>query len=91
MIGVSGWAERPSVFINDGYGTFIKKFLEINIQIFLVIVSIGKVLIFIPAMEVFYPFYGSNSLDMLYWTEGYVWRIPEFLGMILFFCQETLF
>ena len=81
MIGVSGWAERPSIFINDGYGTFIKKFLGDAYPDLLSDSEYWENSDFYTGYgSLLYPFYGSNSLDMLYWTEGYVWRIPEFLG-----------
>ncbi|MED5561436.1 MAG: hypothetical protein VYA24_06280, partial [Pseudomonadota bacterium] len=81
MIGVSGWAERPSIFSNDGYGTFIKKFLGDAYPDLLNDSEYWENSDFYTGYgSLLYPFYGSNSLDMLYWTEGYVWRIPEFLG-----------
>ena len=81
MVGVSGWAERPSVFINDGYGTFIKKFLGDVYPDLLNDSEYWESSDFYTGYgSLLYPFYGSNSLDMLYWTDGYVWRIPEFLG-----------
>ena len=81
MIGVSGGTERPSVFLNDTEGTLVKQFLG---DIF---PNLSNDSSYWESADwyaghgsLLYPFYSESKIDILYWTKGYVWNIPSYLG-----------
>ena len=81
MVGVSGGKERPSIFLNNTKGTLEKQFLG---DIF---PDLSNDSSYWESSDwwtgygvLLYPFYSENKLDLLYWTSGYVWNIPSFLG-----------
>ncbi len=81
MVGVSGGTERPSIFLNNTKGTLEKQFLG---DIF---PDLSNDSSYWESSDwwtgygvLLYPFYSEKKLDLLYWTSGYVWNIPTFLG-----------
>ena len=81
MVGVSGGTERPSIFLNNTKGTLEKQFLG---DIFPDLSNDSSYWESSDGLNgygvLLYPFYSEKKLDLLYWTSGYVWNIPSFLG-----------
>ena len=81
MVGVSGGTERPSIYLNNTKGTLEKQFLG---DIF---PDLSNDSSYWESSDwwagygvLLYPFYSETKLDLLYWTAGYVWNVPSFLG-----------
>ena len=81
IIASSGGRSLPSVYINDGQGVFEKLFLgDVFPDLF------DEQYWQVDSHNVHgwgasvYPFYESNSLDLLFWTKGFVNNIPTYAG-----------
>ena len=81
IIASSGGRSLPSVYINDGQGVFDKLFLgDVFPDLF------DEQYWQVDSHNVHgwgasvYPFYESNSLDLLFWTKGFVNNIPTYAG-----------
>ena len=81
IIASSGGRSLPSVYINDGQGVFDKLFLgDVFPDLF------DEQYWQVDSHNVHgwgasvYPFYESNSLDLLFWTKGFVNNVPTYAG-----------
>ena len=83
MLSVSGGSERPSVFLNDGSGTLNRLFLG---DVFPDLSLLGNRYFQSKNPEfqgwgaALYPFYGTNSVDLMYWLDGFSYGIPDYAG-----------
>ena len=81
ITAVSG-AELPSIFINDGQGTLEKVFLGDLFPDLFGDASFWQVDNWNTHGwgALFYPFYAADKLDLLYWSKGFTFNIPPWIG-----------
>jgi hypothetical protein len=81
VTAVSG-AELPSIFINDGQGTLEKVFLGDLFPDLFGDASFWQVNNWNTHGwgALLYPFYGPDKLDLLYWSKGFTFNIPPWIG-----------
>ncbi|MEC7938961.1 MAG: hypothetical protein VX161_06780, partial [Pseudomonadota bacterium] len=81
VTAVSG-AELPSIFINDGQGTLEKVFLGDLFPDLFGDASFWHVDNWNTHGwgALFYPFYAADKLDLLYWSKGFTFNIPSWIG-----------
>ena len=81
ITAVSG-AELPSIFINDGQGTLEKVFLGDLFPDLHGDASFWQVDNWNTHGwgALFYPFYAADKLDLLYWSKGFTFNIPPWIG-----------